>query len=184
MKVKEGIPKVVLGILGGARLLTVALVAPNVIQLLDLRGKRRTFPKQQFRNAINRLEKRGYIRLAGERNAWHYELTKEGRLLLERRRIEDLKIQKPLAWDGKWRMVMFDIPENLRKARNALRDKLRHLGFHSLNLSVWVYPHECKDEINAVVAYYDVGKYVRYARTDYFDGMERVCARFGLLQKS
>ena len=38
MKVKEGIPKVVLGILGVAGLLTVALVAPNVIQLLDLRG--------------------------------------------------------------------------------------------------------------------------------------------------
>lgn len=184
MKVKEGIPKIVLGVLGVAGLLAVALVAPNVVQLFDFQGKKKRFPRQQFRNAIHRLEKKGYIRCVGERNAWQFELTKAGKALLEKCRIEDLKIQKPPQWDGKWRMVMFDIPENFRKARNALRDRLRYLGFHALNLSVWVHPHECKDEINAIVAYYDVGKYVRYARMDYFDGMDKAQRRFGLREKS
>jgi len=65
-------------------------------------------------------------------------------------------------WDGQWRMVIFDIPEDLRKARDALRSKLKELGFCELQKSVFVFPYECKDEIDFIVEFFGVREYVRY----------------------
>jgi DNA-binding transcriptional regulator PaaX len=70
------------------------------------------------------------------------------------------KINKPQKWDGKWRMVMFDLPVRFSKARNALRFKLKQLGFIQFQKSVWIYPYSCKEEIAFVSDYYRVGRYV------------------------
>ena len=45
-------------------------------------------------------------------------------------------------WDRKWRVVIFDIAEINRSSRNALRRKLKDLGFGLLQKSVWVSPHD------------------------------------------
>ena len=58
-----------------------------------------------------------------------------------------MKIRKPAKWDGKWRIVVFDIPENLRSIRQALREHLCRLQFYQLQKSVFVLPYECGDEI-------------------------------------
>lgn len=41
-------------------------------------------------------------------------------------------------WDGKWRIVVFDIPEKHKKLRHALRWKLREWEFTFWQKSVWV----------------------------------------------
>jgi DNA-binding transcriptional regulator PaaX len=35
-------------------------------------------------------------------------------------------------WDEKWRIVAFDIPEKFKTGRDALRRKLKEVGFHEL----------------------------------------------------
>lgn len=45
-------------------------------------------------------------------------------------------------WDGKWRVVVFDIKEMNRYLRDRLRDKLKELGFGMLQESVWITPHD------------------------------------------
>ena len=168
-------------ILEGVGMLTVAFVAPNAVQLFGMGTKRYHAPRMPMRRALKRLEYSGYLkRVSSERTAWEYRLTEKGKELLKRREIELIKIVKPAQWDGKWRVVVFDIPENFRHARDVFRKKLRDLGFRYVNLSVWVCPYECQDEINAVTAYFKVGKYVRYMRTDYFDGMDYTKKNFGL----
>jgi DNA-binding transcriptional regulator PaaX len=42
---------------------------------------------------------------------------------------------------------MFDIPEKHKKAREALRYKLKELDFLRLQDSIWVTPYPCDDEI-------------------------------------
>src|SRR3989344_4682297 len=44
-------------------------------------------------------------------------------------KIDEMEIKKPAKWDGEWRIVIFDIPERFKKAREALRKKLKDLGF-------------------------------------------------------
>jgi DNA-binding transcriptional regulator PaaX len=47
-------------------------------------------------------------------------------------------IKKP--WDGKWRLVIFDIPEKERRIRSLIRSKLRELGLAPIQRSVWISP--------------------------------------------
>lgn len=42
---------------------------------------------------------------------------------------------------------MFDIPQEKKISREALRGKLKELGFHQLQKSVWIYPFECRVEM-------------------------------------
>jgi phenylacetic acid degradation operon negative regulatory protein len=58
-------------------------------------------------------------------------------------------------WDGRWRLVLFDLPAAEGTARNRLRNFLRKHGFGWLQNSVWVSPHALPDQ-NALLAGADV----------------------------
>lgn len=77
--------------------------------------------------------------------------------------IDDIKIKIPSQWDKKWRVVLFDIPEKQRGARDALRTKLKELGFYEMQKSVFVFPFECRNEIDFVIEFFDIRPFVRYA---------------------
>lgn len=87
-------------------------------------------------------------------------LTDKGKLRALTYQFEAMEIKKG-DWDNKWRIVVFDIPERLRRARDDLRDKLQELGFYELQKSVFVFPFECRDEIDFVIEFFDLRKYVR-----------------------
>ena len=53
-------------------------------------------------------------------------------------------------WDGKWRVVIFDIREKRRLIRQKLRTLLSGAGMVRLQDSVWVHPYPC-DEFVALL---------------------------------
>ena len=58
---------------------------------------------------------------------------------------------------------MFDIPSYPKKynyARDALRCKIKELGFYQIQKSAWVYPYECEDELLFIAGMFQVQKYV------------------------
>lgn len=95
-------------------------------------------------------------------------LTNKGKLKALTYHFEKMKIEGG-KWDGKWRMVVFDIPERIRAGRAALREKIRKLGFYELQKSVWIFPHECKDEIDFIVEFFGLRKYVRFCVLESID---------------
>jgi DNA-binding transcriptional regulator PaaX len=95
-------------------------------------------------------------------------LTGKGKMQVLHYRFAGLTIQKQ-KWDGKWRVVVFDIPEEQRKARDALRWKLKGLGFCELQKSVFVFPYECHNEIDFVIEFFDVRPFVRYGVLESID---------------
>jgi len=95
-------------------------------------------------------------------------LTEKGKLNTLNYYFESMKIKKE-NWDGKWRIVSFDIPEKKRRGRDALRKKIKELGFCELQESLWVYPYECKNEIDFIIEYFNLRKYVRFAILNYID---------------
>ena len=99
-------------------------------------------------------------------------------------RYTDIKIPKPAMWDKKWRLIIFDVPEWEREARDAFRDHLDYMGFFCIQKSAWVYPYNCKDEIDFIVECLDVRKYVRFITADYFDNEEHLRRFFRLDQNS
>ncbi|OGD69564.1 hypothetical protein A3I18_00320 [Candidatus Campbellbacteria bacterium RIFCSPLOWO2_02_FULL_35_11] len=83
--------------------------------------------------------------------------------------IDNIKIKKPKRWDGKWRFILFDVPENKKIIRNALRFHLKNIGFYEFQKSVFVYPYDCKNEIDYVVEFYEAREFTRFIISDFVD---------------
>lgn len=83
--------------------------------------------------------------------------------------IDNIEIKKPAKWDKKWRLVLFDIPEKRKQAREALRGALKRLGFYEFQKSVFVHPFECANEFEYIVEFFKVRPYVRLAVANYLD---------------
>lgn len=95
-------------------------------------------------------------------------LTEKGKLKALTYHFQKMKIKRE-DWDGKWRIVIFDIPEKMRRGRDALRDKLKELGFYELQKSVFIFPYECKDEIEFVIEFFNLRRYVRFGVLENID---------------
>jgi DNA-binding transcriptional regulator PaaX len=88
-------------------------------------------------------------------------LTSSGKTKAITFNLESMTIKKPKYWDGKWRMVAFDIPEKRRNARDALRGMLKRLQFYELQKSIFVYPYECRNEMDYLIEFFRIRPYVR-----------------------
>ncbi|MBI4135989.1 MAG: hypothetical protein HY481_00350 [Candidatus Vogelbacteria bacterium] len=110
-------------------------------------------------------------------------LTEQGRKMTLRFDLDKLQIKPARVWDGRWRVLIFDIPEKKRPARDALRDKLKELGFHELQRSVFIQPYPCELEINFINEVFDIRNYVRLIEADRISNEAELLIRFGLDKK-
>ncbi len=63
--------------------------------------------------------------------------------------------------DGKWIMIIFDIPKRDERKRNLLRSVLQNFGYKILQKSVWVTPHDMYEKTENMLQYYSLDKYVK-----------------------
>lgn len=110
-------------------------------------------------------------------------LTEHGRQMILNFDLEKLKLQPTKSWDRKWRIVIFDIPEKKRAARDALRNKLKELGFCELQHSVFICPYSCEDEINFINEVFETRQYVRLMEVDRISNEAELLIKFGLNKK-
>ncbi|PIQ35935.1 MAG: hypothetical protein COV32_01715 [Candidatus Yonathbacteria bacterium CG10_big_fil_rev_8_21_14_0_10_43_136] len=89
-------------------------------------------------------------------------LSKEGEQLALTYDIENMWIKRPSRWDNKWRIVMFDVPEPLKKVRDTLRMHFKNMEFYEFQKSVFVHPYPCAKEIEYIVEFYEARKYIRF----------------------
>ena len=94
--------------------------------------------------------------------------TEKGKLRALHLKIDNIK-NKNQPWDGKWRMVAFDIPDKFKKGRDALRHKLNKIGFCKLQESIFITPYDCQKEIDLLVAFFHLEKQVRFGVLDFID---------------
>lgn len=157
----------------------IAAVAPNVLGML---GKTK-FLSQRRRNvqsSLTRLVRAGYIVFQEEKGKKKLLLTKKGEWFAARMGEGALAPKKPRRWDGKWRLLMFDVPENRKKSREQIRLTLSGLGFVRLQDSVWVYPYDCEDFITVLKVDLKVGKDMLYVLADRIENDKVLRAHFGL----
>ena len=77
-------------------------------------------------------------------------LSKEGEQLALTYDIENMWIKRPSRWDNKWRIVMFDVPEPLKKVRDTLRMHFKNMEFYEFQKSVFVHPYPCAKKLNTL----------------------------------
>jgi hypothetical protein len=108
----------------------------------------RKINKKKSSDCFRYLLKRKLITLERNGHDTSIILTPEGKKRAGKYQIDELQIMHPKKWDGKWRVVIFDIPSHSDFVRNVFRKKLKELGFYLMQKSAWVYPFECKKEIS------------------------------------
>jgi hypothetical protein len=154
--------KILLLLLGGLAF-GCSYTAHNQWKVLKTVSKewKKLSPKKLHRN-INDLCRYEFVKKTKKENgSVGFFLTEKGKLKALDYRLNNIKNKKE-KWDGKWRMVAFDIPEKYRRGRDALRRKLKKIGFCELQKSVFITPYNCKKEIGLLVKYFDLSKYVRF----------------------
>lgn len=122
--------------------------------------------KVKFSHEMYRLKRAGVIKRYFDKKGEFIEITPKGKKLVQKIFIEQLKIKSPTKWDKKWRLVIFDIPDDKKDRRDILREKLERLGFLKLQESVYVFPFECVAEITALKKMYFIEPYVQYVLAD------------------
>jgi len=179
---KENIQQTVLSAVAITGTLAVAMLAPNIFQALPhIMGKQRYKLAFQARTAANRLAIKGYVRFVEKNGKKRMEITESGRraIALEEQKVA-LAATHGKRWDKRWRLVMFDIPQNRRRDRDRLRGEMRACGFLRLQDSVWVFPYDCEDLIVLLKADMRIGKDILYAIVESMENDGWIKKHFGL----
>lgn len=170
-------------LLGGTFLVTpnFPIVFGSILSLIkELTEKK--IPEKKLRRVIKKLEEKEIIEIKEEgdqiyvylKGRWHPLVLKYSLkpfLALKRRKKK---------WNGKWFLVIFDVPERQRNKRNYLRKFLQYIGFYPYQQSVYIFPHECKKEVELIKKIVEGGRYINYIIAEKIDEEEKVKKFFGL----
>lgn len=128
--------------------ITFAATSPCFLtNVLKAHHRFKKYPARKVSDIFTRLKREGLIEIEYKGAQTYIKLTPQGKKKAGVYQIDSLTIKKPKKWDGKWRIIIFDIAELKKIHREAFRGKLKEFGFFPLQKSVWVCPFPCQDEI-------------------------------------
>lgn len=181
-KPKTEIAKDMIIWLAAAGVVMVAATSPFfIVNLLRVFKRGRRYERKSIYNTFYYLRKHDYINVYQENHQMYISLTKEGRKKAGWFQINHLIIKKPKKWDHKWHIIIFDVEEEHRSKREAMRGLLKRLGLIVLQKSAWVYPYECRDEIELLRDFFGLnGDELRYIVTDDIGEDEEIRKKFNL----
>ena len=179
MHKKIDFKKVILMTVATTGILSMMVLAPNALQVLKpfLKHKKKYNLKYYLNQKAKKLVKDGLLKIDTENGRQFLSLTKKGERKLLYYQITE---QKKMRWDGKWRVVIFDVWENARQKSNLLRSEIKDFGFIQLQRSVWIYPYPCAEFIELLKTALSFGKNIRYMIVESLDHDEKLRKHFGL----
>ena len=174
---------IMLGILAGATLATSAILGPVAIAGFAVLGtpEGKKLGQSRIKRSFNSLIDLGYIRFGNNNGKKFLELTPEGKIYIRKKRVGGYKIDKSKKWDGKWRIVMFDIKEARRTDRDQLRAELEAIGFYRFQNRAWFYPYDCEDLITVIKSDYHLGRSTVYVIAEEVENDKLLRQHFGLI---
>lgn len=140
--------------------------------------KWRNLDRARFSRNLYKLKKLKLINIYREGKDKYIELTPRGLDKIRKYHIDDLMVKSPKMWDQKWRIVIFDIPNDKKTVRDIFRNKLKRIGFIQLQESVFIFPFECKTEIKFIAETYYIEPYVKYVVADFFQDDNLLIEKF------
>ena len=73
-------------------------------------------------------------------------------------------------WDGKWRIISYEIPETKRELRDRLRREMQGWGLGPWHRSFWVTPHPILPTLKLLTAQKEEEKYIQAFEADHTFG--------------
>lgn len=139
--------------------------------------------RYQANTALRRLAVQGLVTFEERGGKRYARATEAGKRMLELESLREKSTHKPRRWDGRWRVVLFDIPERRRRVRNLLRKFMQEFGFVRLQDSAWIYPYDCEDIIALAKANFRIGADALYMIVEQLERDEHLREHFELSLK-
>jgi phenylacetic acid degradation operon negative regulatory protein len=124
----------------------------------------------QVRSCLRRLVREGLFTRDGTGREARFLATEEGMKALgtnlERHRLAYIQDHAGRGWDRRWRLVAFAVPERLRAARDAFRDRLLGLGGAAVTNGLYVSPHRWDKDVSGEADRLGLSDVITQASTD------------------
>jgi hypothetical protein len=179
--------------LGAGTLLGFSFVAPGIAvigkPLIKIIGKYRAekvrkeeayLSSWRLRRALKYLQKNKFIEIEERNNETKIKITAKGSSKILKYNFEKMEINVPEKWDGKWRLVIYDISKLKNSQRNLFREKIKSLGFFPLQESAYLLPYECFGEIEFLRQYFGVGAEILYMEVSKIENEQLYRDYFGI----
>lgn len=141
-------------LIGSAFIPTLPMAAGAVIKAW------KNINKKDLGRIIKRLEKQEMITMQESTDGkMLITITEKGKRRLLEYDFENIELKNKRR-DGKWRLIIFDIPEDKRTTRDVFRRKLLQLDFIRLQDSVFASAYPCKSEIDFLCHYLGISDFV------------------------
>lgn len=180
MRTKGELAKDILIAMGTGLVIAAAILLPGSTQMFLPLAKKFKTRKHSFVKSLKILKRDRLVDFRINDNVCKIIITEKGKKKLLEYDLDSLEIKKPKRWDGIWRIVTFDIPEKKRQARDALRQRLKELGFHQLHKSVFIHPYPCLDEIQFIEEIFKIGPYINFIEACKIEGDDWLKSKFDL----
>lgn len=134
---------------------------------------------RQFSSTFRGLEKRGYIKKINEDQ---FLITPKSLVRIRISKIHDSDWTEK-NWDGRWKLIVFDIPETKRRERNILRSLIKRKGFIGIQESVFISPFADFIELAKLRKDLKIEKYVSFfsAKSVETDDDQNLRKRFNIM---
>ncbi len=141
------------------------------------RKRKQDYKRSQYQQSLWKLRHRGFLEVVEKNSQRFIKLTEKGQLETLLRKAG---VVQPKAWDGKWRLITFDIPEKSKHKRDGFRRMLLKNNFVKLQSSVFVNPYPLNQEALEYLKQEGLMAYIRMLRVDNMDDDSLLRRKFKL----
>jgi DNA-binding transcriptional regulator PaaX len=144
MAKKPSIQKAILKTLSNKKAIPVDIIKKDVVEVILGEPKADNKATYAIARSIKNLLSDGLVEAFSSDHNQYLRLTKEGKRRLNNIALECESTLVSTSWDGYWRIIILDLPEERKSEREALRYLLKKAGFICIKNSVWIsmYPYE------------------------------------------
>jgi len=111
----------------------------GILESPDL--ERSTKARYAITRALKNLSEKGELENHDTEHSSFLRLTNQGRQRMRTMKLDSDAFPISTHWDGKWRIVILNVPEEQKEQRNALRYLLKKANFVCAKNSVWISPY-------------------------------------------
>lgn len=138
------------------------------------------FNQPRLRFILKRLYQQKVVEISEEDGETIVKLTDKGRVKYMKYRLEEMMIDKSPKWDGKWRLIIYDIGKERRVLSEIFRSFLCKMEFLKLQRSVYLTPYKCDEQIEFLRQFYGLDKEVLYLLVEKIENEQAYKNFFGI----
>lgn len=128
---------------------------------------------------LKRLRDQRIVELIDNDGQQVIKLTQKGQTKYLKFSLEHLSLNNK-NWDGKWRIIIYDIAKFKKNQVNAFRNILKYINFYQLQKSVYLTPYPCEEQTLFLREYFGISDEVILIRADQIENEVFYKQYFGL----